>query len=88
MAHTMEYHSVIKKKKDDAFCSNKNATIDHTSWNKSERERQIPCGITYMWNPKYDTNGPIHETETDSQTQGQTCQGGGDWDRDGLGGWC
>ena len=41
-----------------------------------------------MWNPKYDTNGPIHETETDSQTQGQTCQGGGDWDRDGLGGWC
>ena len=23
---------------------------------KSERERQIPCDITYMWNLKYDTN--------------------------------
>ena len=22
-----------------------------------------------MWNPKYDTNEPIYETETDSQTQ-------------------
>ena len=21
-------------------------------WNKSDRERQIPPGITYMWNPK------------------------------------
>ena len=28
------------------------------------RKRQIPSGITYMWNLKYDTN----ETETDSQT--------------------
>ena len=45
VAHTMEYHTVIKKKKDNAFCSNKNATIDHTSWNKSERERQIPYGM-------------------------------------------
>lgn len=23
---------------------------------KTERERQIPCNVTYMWNPKYDTN--------------------------------
>ena len=29
-------------------------------WNKSERERQIPYDITYMWNLKYDTNEPIH----------------------------
>ena len=34
---------------------------------KSERERQIPYDITYMWNLKYGTNEPIHETETDSQ---------------------
>ena len=26
-----------------------------------------------MWNLKYDRNGPIHETETDSQTQGTGC---------------
>ena len=24
----------------------------HTKWNKSERERQIPYDITYMWNKK------------------------------------
>ena len=28
----------------------------HTTWSKSERERQIPYDITYMWNLKYDTN--------------------------------
>ena len=36
---------------------------------KSERERHIPYDITYMWNLKYDTNGPIYKIETDSQTQ-------------------
>ena len=29
----------------------------------------MPQDITYTWNLKYDTNGPIYETETDSQTQ-------------------
>ena len=42
---------------------------DHTKQSKSERERQTPYGITYMWNLKYDTNEPMHKTETDSQTQ-------------------
>ena len=41
----------------------------HTKPSKSERERQIPYDITYMWNLKYDTNELIYETETDSQTQ-------------------
>ena len=36
---------------------------------KSERERQITYGITYMWNLKCDTNELIYKTETDSQTQ-------------------
>ena len=36
--------------------------------NKSERERQIPYDITYMWNLKHGTNEPIYKTETDSQT--------------------
>ena len=35
-------------------------------WSKSEKERQIPYDITYMWNLKYDTNKSIFETETDS----------------------
>ena len=35
---------------------------------KSERERQIPYNVTYMWNLKYDTNEHINKTETDTQT--------------------
>ena len=35
---------------------------------KSERERQIPYGITYVWNLKYDTNEFIYETKKGSQT--------------------
>ena len=31
-------------------------------------ERQISYAITSMWNLKCDTNEPIYETETDSQT--------------------
>ena len=29
---------------------------------KSERERQIPYDITYMWNLKYGTNEPMYKT--------------------------
>ena len=41
----------------------------HTKQNKSDRERQIPYDITYMWNLKYDTNQYTYKTKTDSQTQ-------------------
>ena len=58
-----------KKEQNNAICSNMDATGDyHTKWSESERERQIPHDITYMWNLKYDTNEPIYEAETDSQT--------------------
>ena len=30
---------------------------------KSERERQIPCDITYIWNVIYSTNEPFHRKE-------------------------
>ena len=40
----------------------------HTKRSKSERERQIPYDITYMWNLKYDTIELIYKTETDLQT--------------------
>ena len=46
------------------------ATRDyHTKRSKSERERQIPYDITYMWNLKYGTNETIYKIETDSQKQ-------------------
>ena len=34
----------------------------------SQKERQIPNAITYMWNLKYGTSEPVCKTETDSQT--------------------
>ena len=55
------------------------------SINKSERERQMPYDIIYMWNLKYDTNEPIYETETDPQIQRTDL-----WlpsEREGLGVW-
>ena len=40
----------------------------HAKFKKSERERQTPHDIIYMWNLKYDTNELMYKTETDSQT--------------------
>ena len=58
-----------KKEWNNVICSNMDGPGDyHTKWSKSERERQTPYDITYMWNLKYDTNEPIYEAETDSQT--------------------
>ena len=58
--YTMEYYSAIK----NAICSNTDGPRDyHTKWSKSERERQIPYDITYIWNISYDTNEHIYETD-------------------------
>ena len=66
--HTTECHLAIKKKLNNAICSNKDGPRDyHTKWGKSER--QISYDITYMWNLKYDTDELIYETKTDSQTE-------------------
>ena len=47
----------------------------------------MPDDIIYMWNLKYDTNEPMYEKETDSQTKEQTggFKEGGEWGREGLG---
>ena len=70
LSHKKEWnYSAIKKEWNNAICSYMDGPRDHhTKWSKSERKRQIPCDITYMWNLKYDTNELIYETETDSQT--------------------
>ena len=41
----------------------------HTEWSKSERERQIPYDITYIWSLKYDTNEPIYKADTDLENE-------------------
>ena len=52
----MEYYSAIKKW-NNAICSNIDGPRDYDAkWSKSERQRQIPYDISYMWNLKYDTN--------------------------------
>ena len=60
--------------------------VSHTKRNKSERERQIPYDITYIWNLVYGTNEPFHRKENHGLAE-QTCgcQGGGggsgmDWE--------
>ena len=49
----MEYYSAIKKEWNNAICSNMDGLRDYyVKWSKSDRERQISYGITYMWNLK------------------------------------
>ena len=44
---------------------------DHSQQSKSERERQILCASTYMWNLKYDIKELIYKTEMDSQIENE-----------------
>ena len=51
------------------ICSNMDGPREcHTKWSKSDRERQILCDVTYIWNLKNSTNESTYKTETDSQT--------------------
>ena len=63
--------------------------VSYTKWKKSERERQIPNGITYIWNLKYGTNDHVYKTETDHGHGEQTCVCQQGWRReeDGQGVW-
>ena len=65
--YTMEYYSAIKKNRIMSFAATW-MQLEMITLSKSERERQIPYDITYMWNLKYGTNEPIYKTETDSQS--------------------
>ena len=43
----------LKKEWNDTICSNMDEPRDyHTKWSKSDRERQIPYDVAYMWNLK------------------------------------
>ena len=54
-----------KKEWNNAICSNTQGPREKlTKWSKSERERQIPYDVTYMWNLKNSTNELIYKTET------------------------
>ena len=67
----------------NAICSNMDGTRDsHIKWNKSERERQIPYDISYMWNLKHGTNEPVKQKQTNRHRE-QIC-GCGVWGRRGM----
>ena len=53
-----------QKEWNNAVCTNMDGPRDyHDTWIKSERERQIPHDIIYMWNLKYNTNEHIYKTK-------------------------
>ena len=64
--YTTEYYSAIKKKNEIMpFAATwMGLEIIILSEVKSDRERQIPYDIIYMWNLKYGTNEHIYETES------------------------
>ena len=56
-----------KKEQNNTICNNMDGTRDsHPEWGKSERERQIPYNITYIWNIVYGTKKPFHRKENNS----------------------
>ena len=66
--YTMEYYLVIKQNEIMPFAATQmQLEILILCEVKSERKRQIPYDISYMWNLKYGTDEPIYRTETDSQ---------------------
>ena len=53
----MEYYSAIRPEWNIAICDNMDGPRGYyATWNKSDRERQIPYDFTYMWNLKNKTN--------------------------------
>ena len=74
----MEYYSAMKKNKIMPFAATWMELDFHTEWSTSERERQIPYDITYIWNLIHGTNEPFHRKEIHGHGE-QTCgcQGGG-----------
>ena len=59
----MEYYSAIKKNKIMPFAATW-MELETLILSQSERERQIPYDITYIWNLIYGTNEPFHRKET------------------------
>ena len=82
----MEYYSAIKNEK-NAICNNMDETRHYyiKKWSKSEKERQMPYDITYMFNLKDDTNEPIYKTEIESGTYRLIIAKWLGWERYGLG---
>ena len=54
--YTIEYYAGTKKGWDSAIRDNMDGLKGYyAKWNKSDRERQIPCDSIHKWNPKNKT---------------------------------
>ena len=67
-----------------AICDNMDVPWGYyAKWNKSDRERQIPYNLIYMWDLKNKTNKQTKQNKTHRhRKQNGGCQGDG-----GVGGW-
>ena len=60
----------------------------HSERNKSERERQIPYDIVYIWNLIYDTNEPFYRKKKIMGLENRFVVANGEGEEwDGLGTW-
>ena len=59
---------VLSHKKTVKVCHFQQLGGCYAKWNNSDRERQMLCDITYMWNLK-NKNSEYNKTEIDSQIQ-------------------
>ena len=81
------YNGILLGHKNNAIYRNMDVTRDyHTKWSKSEREKQIPYDITYMWILKYDTNEEMNLSMKQKQSHGYREQTGGRVLREGWSG--
>ena len=48
----------------------------YAKWNKSDSERQIPCDLTFMWNPKAKTK-QTHRKREAKLTEKRVARGWG-----------
>ena len=61
----MEYYSAIKKNEIILFAATWIDLEIIVLRKVSQKGRQIPYDITYMWNVKYNTNEPLYEAEAE-----------------------
>ena len=78
--YTMEYYSATKKNEIMPFAATRmDLEIVILSEVRSDRERQTLYDITYMWNLKCRTNGPIYKPKQTCGCQGVGGEAGEGW---------
>ena len=66
----MEYYSAIKRNKSLAICNNMGGPRgNYAKQNKSDRKRQIPYDLTYMWNLKTKQNKTTQKMNKQNKTE-------------------